>query len=346
MDWINQNIEPYVRALNTLAEIETKEIYTGTREFLATTLIGVFIGVLTNISAEYLIIGRINVGFIFLILSLFISLFSFYLWKRYLIRDLQKAIEKLFYKSEKSLKEKFEKDFNISSSERGSRGGEKVLAISSIKSSPSGRNVGIIIGVIALVGFLVFAIPIIPVSYQEPYQIQVPYDVQVPYNRTEDIAISLDCGTYDWTLRPNDYRYQAEYVPEDRDIEISVKTKTKINPLHIYIFTEIEYNKWLKNPDSGYNLSLGLVPGDSYFCELKGLKDCMSRKYRTSWSGIYYLVIYNPQSEEVGIDAHCFLLRWEEEVTEYRTETNYKTETHYKTIKKTVTLWAYITKAY
>lgn len=117
IDWMKQNVEPYARFFNTFAERDTKEIYTGTRDFLVATLVGVFIGVLTNISAEYLIIGKIFLGFVFMILSIVIALFSFYLWRLYRIRDLQKYIEKLFYEGGKSLKEKFEKDFGISSSE-------------------------------------------------------------------------------------------------------------------------------------------------------------------------------------------------------------------------------------
>ena len=120
MDWMMQNVEPYVRFLNTIAERETKEIYTGTRNFLATTLIGVLIGVLTNIAAENLIGGEIFLGFIFVIMSVFIAFYSFYFWRLYLTRDLQKYIRGLFHEGGKSLKEKFEKDFGISSSEEKS----------------------------------------------------------------------------------------------------------------------------------------------------------------------------------------------------------------------------------
>lgn len=120
MDWMKQNVEPYVKFLNTLAERETKEIYTGTRNFLAATLIGVFIGVLTNISAEYLITGKTSVGLATLGLSILFALVSFYLWKFFLIRDLQKYIKKLFYEGAKSMEQKFEKDFGISSSEEKS----------------------------------------------------------------------------------------------------------------------------------------------------------------------------------------------------------------------------------
>lgn len=114
---MKQNVEPCVRFLNTYAERETKEIYEGSRSLLASTLIGVFIGILTNVSAEFLIKGEISLGFIFLMMSVGLVLFSFLTWRVYLVRDLQKYIEKMFYEEGEALKEKFEKDFKVSSSE-------------------------------------------------------------------------------------------------------------------------------------------------------------------------------------------------------------------------------------
>ena len=120
IDWMKQNVEPYVRSLNAIAERETKEIYIGSRDLLAATLIGVFIGVLTNVSAEYLIIGELSVGLAIIAVSVLFVLVYFYLWRFFLRRDLQKYIEKLFYEGFKLLKEKSEKDFGISSSEEKS----------------------------------------------------------------------------------------------------------------------------------------------------------------------------------------------------------------------------------
>lgn len=116
-DWMKENVEPYVTFLNTISERETKEIYTASRNLLAATLIGVFIGVLTNISAEYLTTGEIPMGVGFLVISIAVALFSFHLWRFYLVKDLQEYVEKLFYGGGKSLKEKFEKDFGVSSPE-------------------------------------------------------------------------------------------------------------------------------------------------------------------------------------------------------------------------------------
>ena len=114
IDWMKQNVEPDVEDLNILAIQETKEIYTGSRNLLVATLIGVFIGVLTNISAEYLISGEILFGSVTLLLSILIAVISFFVWRFYLVRDLQKYIRKSFYERGKSIKEKFEKDFGIS----------------------------------------------------------------------------------------------------------------------------------------------------------------------------------------------------------------------------------------
>jgi len=116
IDWTKQHLEPWVKYLNTFATLETTKIYTGTRDFLVATLVGVFIGVLTNVSAEYLVAGEIDIGFVTLILSVVIAMISFYLWRLYLVKDLQQYTRKLFYEIGESLKEEFEKNFGISSS--------------------------------------------------------------------------------------------------------------------------------------------------------------------------------------------------------------------------------------
>ena len=117
IDWMKENVDPFARTLNAVAEQETKEIYVGTNKFLAATLIGVFIGVLTNISADFLMIGNAFLGFVFILLSIFITLFSFYLWRFYLIKDLKKQITESFYEKGRLMKKKFEEDSGISSEE-------------------------------------------------------------------------------------------------------------------------------------------------------------------------------------------------------------------------------------
>jgi len=53
------------------------------------------------------------------------------------------------------------------------------------------RPPGLILMVILVGGGLfTFAVPVVPVSYQEAHQVQIPYEEQVAYNRTEDIAVS------------------------------------------------------------------------------------------------------------------------------------------------------------
>ena len=117
IDWINQNVAPDVEKLNALIAQKTEEIYVGTKNFLIITLIGVFIGVLTNISAGYFMTGNIAFGLLFLVVPVLVSVYSFYVWRIYEIRDLQKNVARLFYEQGKLLKEKFERDFGVTGSE-------------------------------------------------------------------------------------------------------------------------------------------------------------------------------------------------------------------------------------
>jgi hypothetical protein len=112
IEWMNQNVAPSVDFLNTIIEKETERIYVGTRDLLVATLVGVFIGVLTNVSASFLMNGNLVLGFSFLFLSLISALLSFYVWRFYLIKDLQGYVKRIFYEQGKLLKEKFKRDLD------------------------------------------------------------------------------------------------------------------------------------------------------------------------------------------------------------------------------------------
>jgi hypothetical protein len=118
IEWMNRNVAPSVDFLNTIIEKETERIYPGTRDLLVATLAGVFIGVLTNVSASFLMNGNLFFGLSFLFLSLIGTLLCFYVWRFYLIKDLQGYVKKIFYEQGKLLKEKFKKDFGTSESAR------------------------------------------------------------------------------------------------------------------------------------------------------------------------------------------------------------------------------------
>jgi F0F1-type ATP synthase assembly protein I len=111
IEWIKQNVAPAVDSTNAMIERETERIYIGSRDILATTLIGVIIGMMTNVSANFLLNGNQNLGIIFLLLSLMVAVLSFHLWRLYLKIDLQHFTKKHVYVQGKFLSEKFERDF-------------------------------------------------------------------------------------------------------------------------------------------------------------------------------------------------------------------------------------------
>ena len=112
--WMIDSVKPVTDYLNSYAEKETERIYTGSRDLLAATLVGVLIGVLTNVASDFLLNGKLNTGFAVLGLTILVALFAFVIWRFYLIRDLQKYIKRVFDESGRQLKEKFEKDFSAS----------------------------------------------------------------------------------------------------------------------------------------------------------------------------------------------------------------------------------------
>ena len=77
---------------------QRKEITLKIQELLLVTLIGVFIGVLTNISAEYFLVGQLTLGLIILILSIVVSIVSFFLWRIFQQKNLEKEINTIINK--------------------------------------------------------------------------------------------------------------------------------------------------------------------------------------------------------------------------------------------------------
>jgi hypothetical protein len=63
------------------------------KAILMSTIIGVFLGVLTNISASFFICQQFDFGFLFLTISLILTFSFFYSWRHYL---LQKTSDRLF----------------------------------------------------------------------------------------------------------------------------------------------------------------------------------------------------------------------------------------------------------
>jgi len=77
---------------------QRNEITLKIQELLLVTLIGVFIGVLTNISAEYFLVGQLTLGLIILILSIVVSIVSFFLWRIFQQKNLEKEINTIINK--------------------------------------------------------------------------------------------------------------------------------------------------------------------------------------------------------------------------------------------------------
>ena len=207
----------------------------------------------------------------------------------------------------------------------------------------------IIIIILGGAGVFSIAVPAIPVSYQESYEVSVPYDeqepytVQVPYQTMESKQQSLG-STSDRTLEGGYYIYWSPSISVGRDIEFSVSASDTV---HLFVFTPTQYTKFT---DTGAQ-----TPNEKQLLEISSGK----LGYHVSTYGTYYFVIYNPHDgflgigkKNVGIYSASIQAYWQEEVTKYRTETKYRTitkyrtETHYRTLEKRVTLLDAITGSY
>jgi len=180
----------------------------------------------------------------------------------------------------------------------------------SSESSHKRRNMAII--VVLLVMAFVFAVPIFPASYQEPYASLE--------NKQETIG-----STSDHTLEGGYYLYWSKYIPIGIDIELSVSATDTVD---LYFFTSVQFDDYKEGRST---------PSE------KQLLGVSSGKlgYHVSSSGTYYFVIKNPHSglfgigkTNVGIYSASVEAYWQEEVTKYRT------------IQVSATLWELIAGSY
>ena len=214
----------------------------------------------------------------------------------------------------------------------------------------SSGKTGIILIVIVLgVAGFAYAIPAIPVTYEESYQVEVPYEeqeeytVQTPYQTMEDKQQSLG-STSDRTLEGGYYIYWDSYIPVGRDVEFSVSASDTV---FLYIFTASQYANY---EDSGSK-----TPNEKVSLEMSSGKI----GYHVSSTGTYYFCVLNPHDgflgfgdRSVGIYSSSIQSYWQEEVTRYRTETKYRTvsktrmETHTRDVTIRVTLLEYLSGNY
>ena len=197
------------------------------------------------------------------------------------------------------------------------------------------KNIWLILSVILILGdTLLFIVPIVPIAYEEAYEIQVPYDVEVPQTTVENLTSGVIYKT-DITIARK-YIYDVDYLPEGRHVKFWIKS---YEPLNIYVFTEPNFHHFVRARAS----ESSEVTDALYY--VLNTKDAMI-KFDTTWDGIYYFVIYNPYGSEVRTYRKGFVYWWEEEFTTYENKIEYRTETRYKILTKKVSLWSLFTQSY
>ena len=201
---------------------------------------------------------------------------------------------------------------------------------------------------ISIVGFA-YAIPVVPVTYEESYKVDVPYDeqeeyiVQVPYTTMENKQQTLG-ATSDKTIEGGYYTYWSPNIPVGRDVEFSVSASDTI---YLYIFTVSQYNNYR---DTGSK-----TPNEKQSVEMASGKI----GYHVSATGTYYFCVYNPHDgflgfgeKSVGVYSASIEAFWQEEVTKNRAETRYRTvskvrtETHIRDVTIRVTILEYLSGNY
>lgn len=225
---------------------------------------------------------------------------------------------------------------------------------------------------ISIAGFA-YAIPAVPVTYEESYQVDVPYDeqeeytVQVPYTVQEPYYVQVPFTTMedrqqtlgsrsDYTLEGGHYFYWYPNLDVGRDVVFRVSSSDTLN---LYIFTASQYQNF---QDTGSKTPNEKQLIDTTYGNLG---------YHVSSPGVYYFCVLNPHDgflgigkKDVGVYSASVEAFWQEEVTDYRTETRYRevttnreetryrtvsnvrTETHTRDVSIRVTLLEYLSGNY
>ena len=208
----------------------------------------------------------------------------------------------------------------------------------------------LIVLTISIAGFA-YAIPAVPVTYEESYQVDVPYDeqeeytVQVPYTEQEAYYVQVPYTTMedqqqilvneeDYTLEGGYYRYRSRFISLGKDVEFYISASNTVN---LYVFTSAQYSTYVDGS------SISSAPNEKELLEVSQ----GTLGYHVSATDTYYFCTYNLHSgflgfgkESVGLYSTKITAYWQEEVTDYRTETRYRdvtkerTETRYRTVSK------------
>lgn len=217
--------------------------------------------------------------------------------------------------------------------------------------SSSNRTALILIVIILLGAGIAYAIPVVPVTYEESYQVDVPYDeqeayqIQVPYETMEDKQQIL-VDEADYTLEGGYYRYYPRSLSIGKDVEFYISASNTVN---LYIFTSAQYSTHV---DGG---SISSAPNEKELLDVsRG-----TLGYHVSATDTYYFCIYNHHSgffgigkESVGLYSIEITAYWQEEVINHRTETRYRTvskirtETHTRDVTIRVTILEYLSGNY
>lgn len=189
----------------------------------------------------------------------------------------------------------------------------------------SSRTGVILVAALIVVAGIAYAIPVIPVTYEESYQVQVPYTW---IDEKEETIGSVN----DRTVEGGYYIYWNSYIPVGRDVEFSVSASDTVN---LYVFTSSQY--------SNYRDTGSKTPNEKEIIDLSSGK----LGYHVSASDTYYFCVYNPHdgflgigAKSVGIYSSSVVEYWQEEETEDRWET------HTRDVTIRVTLLEYLSGNY
>ena len=228
------------------------------------------------------------------------------------------------------------------------------------------------IGVVAVIGLFLFVFPIIPVSKQQPYETIVPFEVQgsltlevpytthIPCNAEVNLTKTEDIIEIDQIFKKNSV-YRINFtLYETRDLIISWNANKEltlyaiINPEFADLYFQLISVVIKENPSNLIGLINQLAENFSYY-KINSKTDYIIQNFEAENYTILFavtdapLILSNRLSYEYVTTE--LQLKYREETryineTMYITETRYKTETHYREVKKTVTIWEFVTKSY
>ena len=244
--------------------------------------------------------------------------------------------------------------------------------------SHTGRNVAIILVIFILIGAFGVTVPIIPISYQEPYEVSVPYEaqeaytVQVPYTVEVEVTKTKTVVDHTFSLGSVTLKTEDFTMPSSQTATISWHSSKDVTMFGILQQETWDRLYWALVGELGLSIVLTLISGGALApAVIASIPPIIVASMQSIASGDYYKV--NDDSDvttkNLNVDLYKLVvisfgssgtlnakITFNYETTEtqtryrtetrYRTVTKYRTETHYRTKTVKVTLWELITDSY